>query len=144
MFHWCEWKRTGNEMDHIAYRMLSGKDNCKEHARLAAIQSRKGTELRSEQARQAALKRWKNDNEKKRQSERISNTWNERRKKRRFTPEDVAIIRSEKYTIDELAKMFTAPKNSIKTVRQGVTYSDLPMGNVKIRKYKKLNKNSNE
>jgi hypothetical protein len=137
MFHWCEWNRTGNHMDQIAYRMLSGKDDSKEQARLNAIQVRKGTALRSEQARQASLRRWKNDEERKRQSERTSKTWIERRKKRRFTPEDVAVIRSEVYTIDELADMFSAPRNTIKTVRQGVTYGDLPMGNVKLRKYNK-------
>ena len=137
MFHWCEWNRTGSEMDEIAYRMLSGKDNDKEQARLDAIQARKGTALRSEQARQASLRRWKNEEERKRQSERTANTWKERRKKRRFSPEDVAVIRSEKYTIDELAEMFSAPRNTIKTVRQGVTYGDLSMGNVKLHRYKK-------
>jgi hypothetical protein len=35
MFHWCEWQRTGNEFDRIAWRSLSGLIN-KEEARILA------------------------------------------------------------------------------------------------------------
>ena len=137
MFHWCEYQRTGNELDLLAYRMLSGKDSNSEEARIKAIKIVAGTPQRSEQARQASLRRWENEEERRRQSERTAKTWEDRRKKRRFTPEDVAVIRSERFTIDELSEMFSAPRSTIKTVRQGTTYGDLPMGNVKLRKYKK-------
>ena len=35
MFHWCEWQRTGNEFDRIAWKSLSGLIN-KEEARILA------------------------------------------------------------------------------------------------------------
>jgi len=35
MFHWCEWQRTGNEFDRIAWRSLSGLID-KEEARVSA------------------------------------------------------------------------------------------------------------
>ena len=136
-FHWCEYQRTGSELDLLAYRMLSGKDTSAEEARIKAIKIVAGTPERSEAARQASLRRWKNEEERQRQSERTARTWEERRKKRKFTPEDVAVIRSEKFTIDELVEMFSANRNTIKGVRQGTTYADLPMGNVKVRRYNK-------
>jgi len=36
MFHWCEWQRTGNEFDRIAWRTLSGLIN-REEARMLAV-----------------------------------------------------------------------------------------------------------
>jgi hypothetical protein len=37
MFHWCEWQRTGNEFDRIAWRSLSGLID-REEARILACQ----------------------------------------------------------------------------------------------------------
>lgn len=38
MFHWCEWRRTGNEFDRIAWRSLSGLIGREEARILACIE----------------------------------------------------------------------------------------------------------